>query len=219
MKLRLGRSATGCEDPVVSRWIAGQTVRLQPAEMAARRKDAPGGGCVAPGGNPCCLRGGRATATGADPDSQSRAITTDQRSPAMTKGRPFLVLAACAAVQLASCGGGGGGGTTLTLAGTLVYDRVPSTAAGLSYAGTVEKPIRGAEVRVVSAENTNTVLASGVTGNDGHYSVSWPTSSGSAVKIVFFARTSSPKVTVQDNTAGKAVYGLISNAVDATTTS
>jgi hypothetical protein len=138
----------------------------------------------------------------------------------MRKGLPFLVAAACLAVQLASCGGSGGGpagGAAHTLSGTLVYDKVPSTSAGLNYAGTVEKPIRGVEVRVVDAETANTVLGSGVSGNDGRYSVSW--TGAAAVKIVFLARTSSPIVAVQDNTAGKAVYGLASGAIDATTTS
>ena len=137
----------------------------------------------------------------------------------MRKGLPSLVAAACLAAQLASCGGSGGGptGTPHALSGTLTYDKVPSTTLGLDYLGTVQKPVRGAEVRVVDAENTNTVFASGVTGGDGHYSLSW--SGPAAVKIVFLARTSSPVVAVQDNTsASKAVYGAVSPAIDAGTT-
>jgi len=138
----------------------------------------------------------------------------------MRKGLPFLVVAACIAVQLASCGGSsgnpGGGGGAHTLSGTLVYDKVSSAGVGLLYGQSIEKPIRGAVVEVVDAENTNTVLGSGVTGNDGHYSVSW--TGAAAVKIVFLSRTSSPVVVVQDNTAGKVVYGLISPAVDASAT-
>ena len=140
----------------------------------------------------------------------------------MRNGLPFLVAGVCLAIQLASCGGSGGGPTgggvsAHTLSGTLVYDKVPSTSFGLNYAGTVQKPIRGAEVRLVDAENANTVLGSGVTGSDGHYSLSW--TGVAAVKIVFLARTSSPVVAVLDNTAGKAVYGASSAVIDASTTS
>jgi hypothetical protein len=143
----------------------------------------------------------------------------------MSKGLPSLVAAACLAVQLASCGGGGspggggptGGGTAHTLSGTLVYDKVRSTVNGLDYVEAVEKPIRGAEVRVVDAATSNTVLGSGVTDNSGHYSVSW--NGDASVKVAFLSRTTSPRVTVVDNTAGKAVYGLISNTIDANSTS
>ena len=110
--------------------------------------------------------------------------------------------------------------TVRSLSGVVTFDKVPPKAnGGLNYAGSVQKPVRGADVSLVDSATGNTVLATAVTGSDGSYTLGWPSSATSSVKVVVFARTNSPVVAVQDNTAGKAVYSLLSTTVDATTTS
>jgi hypothetical protein len=116
------------------------------------------------------------------------------------------------------------GGAVYTLSGTATFDKVPSTAynpttgqtKGLDYAHVVKKPIRGAEMVIVEAANLNNVLVSGVTGSDGTYTLSWPKTGPSAVKVIVYSRTHSPKMIVEDNTANNAVYALSSSTVDAT---
>jgi hypothetical protein len=129
---------------------------------------------------------------------QEFVLSAEPRTSATRVGRQVL-LETCAAVALAACGGGGTAnrapvGNAFALSGIVAFDKVPSTASGLNYAGTVARPIRGAEIQVVDAANLNTVLAAGVTGNDGSYSLSWPTSGAGSVRIVFLARTSSPRM-------------------------
>ena len=85
------------------------------------------------------------------------------------------------------------------LSGTLSFDKVPSTTAGLNFGAIVQRPLRGVEVQIVEVANLNNVLASGVTGSNGHYGLSWPLTGPSSVKVVFLARTSGPIVAVQDN--------------------
>ena len=138
----------------------------------------------------------------------------------MKRGFPSAVfLPLCAA--LAACGGGSNGGgpnDVRSLTGTITFDKVPSTAAGLNYGAVVQRPVRGADVSVVEAANTNNVLGSAVTGNDGHYALTWPRSGPAAVKVVLFARTASPKIFVEDNTSSGAIYAIASGTVDAGTT-
>src|SRR4051812_1205801 len=131
--------------------------------------------------------------------------------------RAFL----CVLAALAACGGGSGGGGSggRALAGTVTFDKVTSTTTGLDYSAIVKRPVRGADVTVVEAANSNNVLASAVTGDDGHYSLSWSTSGPASVKVVVFARTASPKIFVEDNTSGGAVYAISSSTVDASTIS
>ena len=103
---------------------------------------------------------------------------------------------------------------TFTLGGTLTFDKVRSTASGLDYSSITQRPLRGIQMAVVRAADTTSVLASGVTLADGSYSLSWTGSS--AVKVVVFARTSTPKITVQDNTSNGAVWAVASQTLDAT---
>jgi hypothetical protein len=103
---------------------------------------------------------------------------------------------------------------TFTLGGTLTFDKVRSTSSGLDYSSIAQRPLRGVGVAVVRAADPNTVLASGVTGLDGSYSLGWTGSS--AVKVVVFARTANPKISVQDNTSSGAIWAVSSQAVDAT---
>ena len=121
----------------------------------------------------------------------------------------------CVCGGIAACGGGSGGsgppGNVRSLTGAITFDKVTSTAAGLNYAAIVQRPVRGADVAVVEAANTANVLGTAVTGNDGHYSVTWPLSGPASVKVVLFARTASPKIFVEDNTSGGAIYAIRDN--------
>ncbi|HZR10087.1 MAG TPA: hypothetical protein VFA79_16000 [Myxococcales bacterium] len=139
----------------------------------------------------------------------------------MMRGFPIAAfLGLCVAVG--ACGGGssGGGppGDVRSLTGTITFDKVTSTTAGLNYSAIVQRPVRGADVSVVEAANTTNVLGSAVTGNDGRYSLTWPLTGPASVKVVVFARTSSPKIFVEDNTSGSAIYAIASGTVDATST-
>ena len=101
-----------------------------------------------------------------------------------------------------------------SLRGTVTFDKVPSTTQGLDYAGTAARPIRGVDVAVVDANNTDAVLGTGVTTVDGAYSISW-NGVASSVVLVVFARTAQPKIFVEDNTSGHAVWAIGSSTVNA----
>ncbi len=95
-----------------------------------------------------------------------------------------------AALSVAACGGGGGGGSpasppvgpppppppppaaSVTLNGNLQYEFVPPNAncQGLNFAGTFERPIRGASVEVVRTSN-GAVLGSTSTDANGNYTI------------------------------------------------
>jgi hypothetical protein len=128
--------------------------------------------------------------------------------------------AAAVAILAAACGGSKAPppppSGTFTLAGTVSYDSVPpGETGGLDYAHTVEKPVRGAVVEVVTGDPAAT-LASGTTGPLGEYSLTWTGTSAVAVRVK--AQTLSPPMRVQDNTNGNALYALDSGPVDATST-
>lgn len=105
------------------------------------------------------------------------------------------------------------------LGGTITFDKVTSTIAGLNYGAIAQRPVRGVDVSLVEAANTANVLATAVTGTDGKYTLVWPLSGPTSVKVILFARTASPKISVEDNTSGGAVYAVGSGTIDATTTS
>lgn len=149
--------------------------------------------------------------------------------------------------MLASCGGGGGGGgdaflpissggsgasgagsgsgaagvpaaTTAVLSGHITFDSVPSVNGALDYASTVAKPVRGAPIDVVDA--TGAVKASSVTSSDGSYSVTVPTNTSLAVRVMARLQHSgadgSWDVAVRDNTQSDALYGMQSTYFVAT---
>ncbi len=99
--------------------------------------------------------------------------------------------------------------TPRTLSGTLVYDKVPVSPNGLDFANTVNKPIRGAVVELVSG---TTVIGTTVSGEDGSYSFSW--TGPKLVRVRVKALTTVPVIRVEDNTAGDALYSMISTEVD-----
>jgi hypothetical protein len=156
----------------------------------------------------------------------------------MNPVRPILSFAALASMSAAlallgaaGCGddgeggsaahgaGGAGGSSTgpFTLSGIVSYERVPYSASdqGLNYADVAARPIRGASVRVVGAQD-NAELGRTVSGDDGAYTVTYEGTS--RVKLWIYAETDLPKITVADNTAEGAVYVLESAEIDAATT-
>lgn len=119
-------------------------------------------------------------------------------------------------VGLGGCGGGGGGGggppaPSSTLSGTVSYDAVPNVNGGLSYNATVSKPVRGAGVDIVDAQN-GAVLASTVTDDNGNYSVQAPGRALVTVRVrAQLARNDTGAnwdVTVRDNTQSNALYSM-----------
>jgi hypothetical protein len=111
-----------------------------------------------------------------------------------------------ASVALA-CGGGGSskgtaGATQQGIHGTVTYDRVPTTpGAGLAYAATVQKPVRGAVVRLVDA-TTLATLAETTSDASGAYTLAIPAGAPAQVRVAALARTATPPLEVRDNTDG-----------------
>ena len=136
------------------------------------------------------------------------------------------------AVGLVACGGGGSGtGTpqqaalsppppppppppvpdTVTISGTVTYDRVPLTgpADSLDFNDTQRLPVRRAPVEVLDA--TGGVITSTVTDESGNYSVT--VNSNTDVRVTVSASTASTtgpvwNVRVVDNTSSDALYTL-----------
>lgn len=133
--------------------------------------------------------------------------------------RPLLLPGLLSLGLIEACGGGGGGSstppvpisTTQTVTGTVTYDFVPALynvatqVGGLDFAGAVAKPVRNGVVQVM---NGSTVLATGNTDATGHYSLTFTPPASGALQLVALASTTTPSITVQDNTAAGAVLGL-----------
>ncbi len=137
----------------------------------------------------------------------------------------LLALAACGggssgggvAGSGSSGGGAGAGGapsvTSVTISGTVTYDRVPFAAAqngGLDFANAQPVPVRGATVQAVAAGGS-TVLASTTTDAAGQYSLTVTANTDLFLRVrAELVRTGTPAwtVTVRDNTAGDALYTL-----------
>jgi len=132
-------------------------------------------------------------------------------------------MAACAALGVAGCSGGGGGGDsqpppggTVTLSGTITYDRVPFAPVdgnGLDYDATLAAPAR--EVVVELLQSNGSVLATTRTDTEGRYEVSAPASTQVRVRARAETRsdptsTSGPSWDIQvlDNTDSDALWVL-----------
>lgn len=109
-------------------------------------------------------------------------------------------------------GGAGGGQTgTFTVSGRVTYDFVPApynvaTATGtLDFASSTQRPVRNAVVRVVEG---TAVRAMTNTAADGAYSLTFTATSAGPLAVQVLARTSTPAITVQDNTAANAVWAI-----------
>ncbi|MFA6238203.1 MAG: hypothetical protein WC635_12795 [Bacteriovorax sp.] len=99
-------------------------------------------------------------------------------------------------------------GPTVTLSGTLTYDYVSASTGKLNYAGTTQLPMRNVYVKLLNS-NTDTVLGSTSTNDSGQYSIS--VADGSPVKLRIYAEMKTPPVIIQNNTASKAQYTLLSS--------
>ncbi len=103
--------------------------------------------------------------------------------------------------------------TSVTISGTVTYDRVPFAAApngGLDFANAQAAPVRGATVQAVAAGGA-TVLASATTDAAGQYALTVPANTDLFIRVraeLVSTGTPSWSVTVRDNTAGDALYTL-----------
>ncbi len=109
--------------------------------------------------------------------------------------------------------GGGGGGMTGTnaISGTATYEFVRSFYDPVADTGTLlfgqstTKPIRNAVVRVLQG---STALATGVTGEDGRYALSYTPSGSTPVQVVVVSRTTNPEIQVEDNTDNNLAWAI-----------
>jgi hypothetical protein len=148
------------------------------------------------------------------------------RIRSMQVARGFFITACIAAsLAMTACGGGGGGGTNPSLVdgvqvnGAVSYDSIPNTTGPLDYSAPVSKPVRGAQIELISSA-TQGVIASTVTDGNGNYSVAVPRNT------VVFARVLASllqngsgatwETSVRDNTRGNAIYALESETFAAT---
>jgi len=109
-------------------------------------------------------------------------------------------------------GGGGGQQTGFHLSGKVSYESVPYNNAleGLDYAGIKKRPIRGASVRLLNAD-TSAEIAKTVSDDKGGYSFNYVDTA--SVKLWVSSETKVPSITVEDNTAGDAIYTMESAVV------
>jgi hypothetical protein len=129
---------------------------------------------------------------------------------------------------MTGCGGGGSGssnssdpiptGAPINLSGIATFDRVPTTAsAGLNYAGTTAKPIRGAVVEVRSSGGTHVLYRTVTDDVTGAFTVQAP--SNATVRLVVLAAMgtpTAPQTTVVDNARGNAQYATYITVTTAT---
>lgn len=109
-------------------------------------------------------------------------------------------------------GTGGGDPGPPSVQGILRYEKTGHLpAGGLDFGEVTTHPIRGARVAVVDAAS-GAELGTAVSGDDGAYSISL--SAPAKVKVWVYSETVEPAITVEDNTAGDAVYVLESAEAD-----
>lgn len=111
-------------------------------------------------------------------------------------------------------GGGGPQTGTFTVTGTVTYDFVPATysvasdTGTLNFAASTQRPVRNAQVRVLEG---TAVLAMTNTSNTGTYSLTFTATGAGALTVQVLARTSTPAITIQDNTANNAIWAIGAN--------
>ncbi len=119
-------------------------------------------------------------------------------------------------------GGGTGGGTTgtNTVSGTVTYEFVRSFYDPVADTGTLlfgqstTKPIRNAMVRVLQG---STPLATGTTGEDGRYTLSYTPVGTTPVQVVVISRTANPEIQVEDNTDQNLAWAIGATVPSGTT--
>ncbi len=93
------------------------------------------------------------------------------------------------------------------LSGVATYDRVPTSSTGLSYGGTISRPIRGATVETRSASGT-TVWAQTTTDSNGRFTVAGPANASILIVVKATLGPNVPDTLIVDNTAKDAVYSI-----------
>ncbi len=107
------------------------------------------------------------------------------------------------------------GVASASVSGRATYTSIPSTRRGLDYSQATQKPIRNARVLLVD-NATDRVLEETVTGNDGSFV--FEASGGGRRKVIIVAETLNPRIRVEDNTDGDAVWAVDSPSFDGSTT-
>jgi hypothetical protein len=114
-------------------------------------------------------------------------------------------------------------GPPVAITGTATFDSVPLVTSGtsgslLNYAGTVQKPVRGAIVEAVD-NASQAVLGTSVTTETGAYSLSIPSNLTVYVRVRAQMQKTGAAPTwdfaVRDNTQGNALYTMVSPAFTA----
>lgn len=101
---------------------------------------------------------------------------------------------------------------TIVISGKAVYESVPATpTAGLNYAASVDRPIRGATVQLL--DGVGSVLATTTSDEQGNYSVGMSASQAVKVRVRAEIKRTNPTIgdrdfSVLDNTNGNAIYAL-----------
>jgi hypothetical protein len=130
------------------------------------------------------------------------------------------------ALAAAACSSGGGdeaqpldcsvapalpAGQAFTLSGRIEYELVPATydprtdRGTLLFAAAERRPVRDATVEI---RQCTTVLATATTDASGSYSVTFTPGTPGPLFVVALARTTSPPIQVEDNTAGDAIWAV-----------
>ncbi len=115
-------------------------------------------------------------------------------------------------------GTGGGGGTiqtgTFTISGHVTYDfvravySVANDRGTLDFANSQQRPVRNGLVRVLEG---TTVRAMTNTAQDGAYSLTFTAMGTGPLTVQAVARTTSPPILIQDNTAQNAIWAMGAN--------
>jgi len=100
---------------------------------------------------------------------------------------------------------------SVAISGTVTFDSVPNTSGPLQYDAIVSKPVRGAQVELVSS-NTQEVIGRGVTDAKGNYSIAVTQGNQIFVRVRAMLQQAGNgptwSVSVRDNTQGNGLYVL-----------
>lgn len=178
-----------------------------------------------------------------------RGFVTSETKSMLTSKRILAATLLVASALLCGCGGGGGsdqsaastpgagstanGSTsaapvtavvpagTVAVSGSVTFDSIPNTDGPLQYDAIVSKPVRGAQVDMVS-DSTQSVLASGTTDANGNYSIAVLQNNQVFVRVSATLQQAGPgpawSVSVRDNTQGNGLYALESASFSVTGT-
>lgn len=109
-----------------------------------------------------------------------------------------------------TAGGTAGGNASstprsVTLTGTVTFERVSVDSRGLGAAPIQNKPARGIVLTIETAQGET--LARTTTAQNGDFTATFSTSL-STVSVVAYSKTLDPPIQVEDNTDGNSVYGV-----------